>query len=114
MKQTEIKDAITSTNKQLIVLKHKLEKINLSSDEKAKNTKSKVQALQRVEEERSAIELSRKLLNELLSKSQKKIVAKVVAENKSDSIIVTFDNDNSRFQASIISGEVNNLTFEKK
>lgn len=115
MKQTEIKGAITSADKQLVVLEHRLEELNLSSDEEAENTESKVQALQQVEEERSAVELSRKLLDELLSKSQEEAVAKAAAKNRSGptSTTVAFGNNNSGFQAGTISGGVSNLTFGK-
>ena len=114
MKQTEIKGAITSADKQLIILEHRLKELNLSSDEEVENIESKPQALQKVEEERSAVELSRELLNELLSKSQEEAVAKAAAEHKSGSTTVAFGNDNSGFQAGTINGGVNNLTFGKK
>lgn len=114
MKQTEIKGAITSADKQLVVLEHRVEELNLSSDEEAENTESQLQALQQVEEERSVVELSRKLLDELLSKSQEEAVAKAAAENRSGSTTMAFGNDNSGFQAGTISGGVSNLTFGKK
>ena len=114
MEQTEIKDAITSADKQLIILEHRLEELNLSSDEEAENIESKAQALQQAEEERSALELSRKLLNELLSKSQEEAIAEAAAENRSGSITVAFGNDNLGFQAGTISGGVRDLTFGKK
>ena len=112
--QTEIKGAIASKDRQLVVLEHRLEELNLSSDEEAENIESKAQALQQVEEERSTAKLSRKLLDELLSKSQEDAVAKAAAENKSGSTTVTFGNNNLGFQAGTISGGVSNLTFGKK
>ncbi len=114
MEQTEIKGAIASKDKQLVVLEHRLEELNLSSDEEADNIESKAQALQQVEEARSAAELSQKLLDELLSKSQEDAVAKAAADNKSGSTTVTFGNNNLGFQAGTISGGVSNLTFGKK
>ena len=116
IKQTEINGAIISADKQLIVLEHRLEELNLSSDEEeeGENIESKPQALQQVKEERSAVELSRKLLDELLSKSQEEAVAKAAAGNKSGSTTVAFGNNNSGFQAGTISGGVSNLTFGKK
>ena len=115
IKQTEINGAIISADKQLIILEHRLEELNLSSDEEGENLESKPQTLQQVEEERSAVELSRKLLDELLSKSQEEAVAKAAAAgNKTGSPTVAFGNNNSGFQAGTISGGVSNLTFGKK
>ena len=114
MEQTEIKDAIASADRQLILLEHRQKELNLSSDEEAENIESKAQALQQVEEERSAAEISRKLLDELFFKSQEEAVAKSAAENNSDSTTVTFGNNNSGFQAGTISGGLSNLTFGKQ
>ena len=115
IEQTKIQNAITSADKELVVLDHKLEELDLSSDEEeAENTKSKAQVLQQVEEERGAVEVSRKLLDKLLSKSQEKAVAKAAAENRSASTTVAFGNDNSGFQAGTIGDGVSNLTFGKK
>ena len=102
IKQTEIKGAITSADKQLIVLVDRLEELYLSSDEEGENIESKPQALQQIEEERSAIELSRKLLDELLSKSQEEAIAKAAAENESGSTTVAFGNDNSGFHDQVV------------
>lgn len=114
IEQTEIKGAIASTDKQLIVMEHQLEELNLSSDEEAENIESRAQALQQVEREQSAAELSRKLLDELLSKSREEAVAKAAAEYKSGSTNVTFGNNNWGFQAGTISGGVSGFTFGKK
>lgn len=114
--QAEVKGAITTADKQLIVLESKLEEINLSSDddEAAGSTEGKVETLRQLEEERKALELSRKLLEELLSKSQEEAVAKAAAGNQGGSTTVIFGNQNSGFQSGVINGPVSRLTFGGK
>ncbi|KAH6672829.1 hypothetical protein B0J14DRAFT_667477 [Halenospora varia] len=87
-KQDEVKGAITTADKQLIVLKNKVEEMNLSDNN---------------EEE---------LLSELLSKSQEDAVTKV-ARNQSSSIIVTFGAQNLGFQAGNINSGVSGISFGK-
>jgi hypothetical protein len=115
-KQTEIKSAITTADKQLIVLENRLKELNLSSDdqEAAGSTESKAEALQQLEEERKALSASRKVLDELLSKSKEEAVAKAAAENQSRSTTVIFGNQNSGFQAGSINGPVSGINFGGK
>lgn len=56
---------------------------------------------------------SRKLLEELLLKSQEEVVAKA-AWNQSDLTRVTFGNQNSGFQAATINGGVSGINFAGK
>jgi hypothetical protein len=62
--------------------------------------------LQHLQEEQNLLSTSRKLLDELLSKSQEEVIAKVAAENQARSTIVTFGNNNSGLQAGVINGPV--------
>jgi len=95
-KQAEVKDAITTADKQLGPKENKTE------------------ALRQLEEERKALDISRKLLDELLSKSQEEAVAKAAAYNQSSSNTVTFGDGNSGFQAGTINGGVSGITFGGK
>lgn len=115
-KQTEIKGAITTADKQLVVLENRLEELNLSDDdqEEAGSTESKDEALRQLEEERRALNASRKLLDELLSKSQEDAIRKASADNQSRLTTVTFGNQNSGFQSGVINGSVSGLTFGGK
>jgi hypothetical protein len=110
--QAEVKGAITTADKQLTVLEKKLEELDLSSDgeEAAGPKEGKAEALRQFEEERKAINASRKLLDELLSKSQEEGVAKA-AGNQSSSTTVTFGNQNSGLQVGTINGGVFGITF---
>jgi len=113
--QAEVNGAITTTDKQLIILENKVEELNLSSDdEEAAGTEGKAEALRQLEEERKALNASRKLLDELLSKSQEEAVAKAAARSQSSSTTVTFGNQNSGFQAGIIDGAVSGISFGGK
>ena len=60
------------------MLKNKLEELHLSSDnqEAARSTESKAEALQQLEKERKALSASRKVLDELLSKSKEEAIAR--------------------------------------
>jgi TolA-binding protein len=114
--QDEVKGAIITTDKQLVVLESKLEELNLSSDdeEAAEPKEGKTEALRQLEEERKAAIASRRLLDELLSKAQEEAVAKVAAKNQGNSTTVTFGNQNTGFQAGVINGGVTGTSFGRK
>ena len=69
-KQAEVKSAITTADKQLVVVENKLEELNLSSDdeEATGSREDKTEALRQLKEELIAVKASQKLLNELLLK----------------------------------------------
>jgi hypothetical protein len=94
--QAEVKGAVTTTNKQLVVLESKLEELGLSSDddEEASSKEGKAEVLQQLEEERKALEVSRTLLAELLLKAQEEAVFKAAANalDSSTTVTVTFGN----------------------
>lgn len=123
-KQTEIGAAITTADKQLIVLEHNIEELSLSNSDDdqgeaaAGSIESKTEALQQqLEEERKAFNASRKVLEELLHKSTEEAIAKAAAakdQSHSTTITTTFGNQNSGFQAGSINGPVSGLTFGGK
>jgi len=71
-KQIEIKRAIGAADEQLTVLENRLEELNLTTDDQevAESMESKAEVLLQLEEERKELSASRKLLDELLSRSQ--------------------------------------------
>ena len=87
--------------------------MNLSDDDEdaAGPAEDRAEALRQLEEERKALDASRKLLDELLSKSQEEAVAKAAGGH---STTVTFGNQNSGFQAGTITGGVSGTTFGGK
>jgi hypothetical protein len=112
IKQEEVKGAIITADKQLVVLENKLGELNLSSDDKDTATEGKSEVLRQLKGEREALDASKKLLDELLAKAQEEAVAKV-AGNQAGST-VTFGDHNSGFQAGNISGGVSGLSFGGK
>ena len=93
-----------------------MEAMNLSDDDEgevATLAEGKAGALRQLQEERKALDASRKLLDELLSKAQEEAVAKA-AGNQSGSTTVTFGAQNSGFQAGTISGGVSGISFGGK
>lgn len=115
-KQAEVKGpAIATADKQLVVLEKRFEELELSDDdEAAASTQGKNATLQQLEEERKALDVSRKLLEELLAKSQGEVVAKAAQGNNSAPTTITFGNHSSGFQAGVIHGGVSAITFGKK
>jgi TolA-binding protein len=114
--QEEVKGAVTTTNKQLVILESKLEELNLSSedDEVAGLKEDRAEALKQLEQERRALEASRTLLDELLSKAQEEALAKAAAKSQDSSTTVTnvtFGNQNSGQQAGVINGGVHGAVF---
>ena len=89
------------------MLENKLEELNLSGEdeEAAAPKEGKAEALRQFEEEHKALNASRKLLDELLSRLQEEAVAKA-AGNQNHSITVTSGEANTGFQAGIINGPV--------
>jgi hypothetical protein len=115
-KQNDVKAAITSSDTQLVVLKDKMEEMNLGDnddEEAAAPAEGQAEALRQLAEERKALDASRKLLDELLAKSQEEAVAKATG-NQSGSNTVTFGDNNSGFQAHTVNGGVSGLTFGRK
>ncbi|OAG04888.1 uncharacterized protein CC84DRAFT_1093548 [Paraphaeosphaeria sporulosa] len=115
-KQEEVKEAITATHKQMIVLENKLEELNLSSDDEdmAGPEAGKAETVRQLEEERKALEASRTLLDELLSRAREEAVAKAAAKSQDSSTTVstvTFGNQNSGQQAGVINGGVHGAVF---
>lgn len=96
-------------------MENKLEELNLSTDDEgaAGPKEDKAETLLQLEEERKAVNASRKLLEELLSKSQEEVIARA-AGHQSDSTTVTFGNQNSGFQAGTINGAVSGISFVGK
>ncbi|RMZ91867.1 hypothetical protein DV736_g919, partial [Chaetothyriales sp. CBS 134916] len=115
-KQAEVQGAVATADRQRVVLENKLEELGLSSDDEdaAAVPEEKAKALQQLEEGRKALDASRKLLDELLAKSQKENVAKAALGDWSGSTTITMGNHNSGFAAGIINGGVSGTIFGAK
>lgn len=110
--QTGIKSAQSDTNTQLIRLQGKIEEINESSDEEDAGEPlgpRKDKLLQQLEEERRALSVSQKLLDDLLLKAHEDAVAWAAAKNQgitSTVYTVTFGDNNSGMQSGVVNGTV--------
>ena len=78
------------------------------------NQESRADALQWIEEERRALSASRKLLNELLSKTQEGAVARAATEKETRSATMTFGNQNSGFMIGVSNAPITGITFGGK
>jgi len=114
-KQDDVNGAITTADRQLVVLENKLEELNLSSDndDAAGPSQGKAEVMRQLEEELKGVKALQKLLNELLSKSQEEAITKA-AGNRTSSITVSFGAQNSGFQAGNINGGVSRMNFGGK
>jgi hypothetical protein len=114
MKQAEITGAIMTTDKQLAKVKSTLGELQLTGadPEIIQNTEDKDNALRQIEEERTALDSSRKLLQELLSKAQDEVISRVANENRRTQ--VTFGNQNAGFQIGISNGSISGISFGGK
>jgi predicted unusual protein kinase regulating ubiquinone biosynthesis (AarF/ABC1/UbiB family) len=114
-KQAEVQDAITTANKQLVILEDKMHELAASSngEEAAPPVEGKAEVLRQLEKQIKGLDASRKLLDELLSKLKEEVVTKA-AGNQSSSITMKFGDHNGGFQAGTIAGDVSGISFGRK
>jgi hypothetical protein len=112
-KRTEIEGAINATDNRVNSLENQLVGLNLGATNRnpVNETASESNPTRQLEDERQALNVSRKLLEDLLSKSQDEAIAKAVTEIQSRTTARTFGNQNSGFQAGIINGPVSGINF---
>jgi len=115
-KEAEISKAITSTDAQLAEVESALGEIRLtdSANNQSQDKQDITNAVKQIEEERAALDCSRELLKELLSKAREDVIARAARESQDRSTRVTFGNKNSGFQAGIINGSISGISFGGK
>ena len=93
-KETEISKAISSTDKQLAEVETSLDKLhfNSASEEPSQNSEDTGNTVNQIEEERNALDSSRKLLEQLLLKAREEVVLKAASEIQSRSTYITVAN----------------------
>lgn len=99
----------------MAVVQDRLADLDLSDDgeDDGESIAGRDEALRRLREERMALDSSRKLLRELLFKSQEEALASTV-DGKTGASSVTFGNNNSGFQAHTVNGGIRGMTFGQK
>jgi hypothetical protein len=111
-----VKSAITATHKQLAVLEHRMNEMNLSSDNEATagSEENKTESSRQLEQEREAVNASRRLLDELLAKAQEEAVARAATKSQSSSSTVRFGDHNSGMKVHTLNGGVHGASFGGK
>lgn len=85
-----------------------------AAQEGIQNAEDKDKALEQIKEEQIALDYSRKLLQELLSKAREEVISKAASESQNRSTQVTFGNQNAGLQIGISNGPISGLTFGGK
>ena len=116
MKEAEITGAIAATDKQLTEVESTLGELHLTDagQEGAQNVEDKEKALEQVKEEQIALDSSRILLQELLSKAREEVVSRAATESQNRSTQVTFGNQNAGVQIGISNGPISGISFGGK
>jgi hypothetical protein len=116
VKEAEITGAIAATDKQLTEVESTLGELRLidASQEEAQNAEDKDKALKRIKEEQIALDSSRILLQELLSKAREEVVSRAASESQNRLTQVTFGNRNAGVQIGISNGPISGISFGGK
>jgi hypothetical protein len=116
VKEAEITGAIAATDKQLTEVESTLGELHLTDagQEGAQNVEDKEKALEQVKEEQIALDSSRILLQELLSKAREEVVSRAATESQNRSTQVTFGNQNAGVQIGISNGPISGISFGGK
>jgi hypothetical protein len=116
IKQAEITGAIKTTDKQLAEVEITLGELHVagSGQERIQNTEDKDNALEQIEDERTALDSPRKLLQELLSKAREEAIAKAANESQNLSTQISFGTQNAGFQIGISNGPISGISFGGK
>jgi len=113
IKRAEITGTITATENQLAEVESTLRELHIAGtgQEKGQDTDDKGSAVKQIEGERTALDSSRKLLQELLLKTQEDVIAKAASERQNPSNQITFGSQNSGFQIGISNGPISGISF---
>lgn len=108
-KQREITPAVQTTDTQLAQVTETLKTLNTLDD-----ARREVDMVRQLQEEQSALTLSRKLLDELVAKLQEDSVSRASGEKQDYSAQVTFGSQNSGLQIGVSHGPISGITFGGK
>jgi hypothetical protein len=108
-RETEIADAIAATDKQLAEVIARLEDLNLASRGRDETEADEAGAIGQIEDERTSLSASRKLLQELLAVTQAAVANAIGDQSR---VVVTFGKQNAGLQIAVNSGPIS-ITFGK-
>jgi len=105
----EVSNAIASTDTQLAQLEQNLGEVRLAEssreqDRDAQDAQDVTDTVQQLEEEQAVLDCSRSLLETLLLKAQEDAVTEAASKNQSQSLKITFGNQNNGIQVGIMNG----------
>ena len=112
-RETEISTAILSTDMQLAAVETGLEEVRLddASEHRIQDSEDVANTVKQMEEERNALDLSRKLLEELLGRVREEAVFKAASEMQTISTHITFGNLERGFQIGTNNGPISCVQF---
>jgi hypothetical protein len=113
-KEAEISKAISSTDMQLAEVETSLGELQIggTGEEWSQNAEDMANTVNQIEEERSAINSSRKLLEELLlSIAKEEAIFKAASEIQSRSTHITFGNQGKGFQIGTNNAAISGFHF---
>ena len=113
MNKEEISNAILSTDKKLVEAENSLGGLNIggTSEEQGQDAEDILNMVKQVEEERSGLDSSRKLLEELLLRAKEEAVFKAASEMQSGSTHITFGNLEKGFQIGTNNAAISGIHF---
>jgi DNA-binding transcriptional regulator GbsR (MarR family) len=83
----------------------------IAGQEQSQNAEDMADTVKQIEQERSALDSSRKLLEELLSKAKEEAIVRAVSESQNRSTHITFGNQGKGFQIGINNGPISGINF---
>jgi hypothetical protein len=112
-KETEISKAVASTDRQLAEVEISLGELQLgdAGQEQNQNAEDMANTVKQIEAERSALDSSRKLLEELLSKAKEEAILRAASERQNRSTHMTFGNQGKGFQIGTNNAPISGFNF---
>lgn len=112
-KETEISTAVTSTDRQLAEVETSLGELQLgdAGQEQNQNAEDMANTVKQIEAERSALDSSRKLLEELLLKAKAETILRAASECQNRSTHMTFGNQGKGFQIGTNNAPISGFNF---
>jgi hypothetical protein len=112
-RETEISTAILSTDMQLAAVETGLEEVRLdnASEDRIQDLEDVANTVKQMEEERNALDLSRKLLEGLLGRVREEAVFKAESEMQTNSTHITFGKLERGFQIGTNNATISGIHF---
>jgi hypothetical protein len=112
-RETELSTAISSTDTQLAAVESVLEVVRLddASEDRIQDAEDVANTVKQIEGEQSALDLSRKMLEELLRRLREEAVFKGASETQTSSTHITFGNLGNGIQIGTNTATVSNIHF---